>query len=51
MLSVLQAASTVAEVQAPLTVHPPSFLVVQVPLDGVKYALHYSSVVSVLGAV
>lgn len=51
VLSVLQAASTVAAVQAPFTVHPPSFLVVHDPLDGVKYYLHYSSVANVFGAV
>lgn len=51
VLSVLQAASTVAAVQAPFTVHPPSFLVVHDPLDGVKYYLHCSSVVNVFGAV
>jgi hypothetical protein len=50
-LSVLQAASTVAAVQAPLSVHPPSFLVVHDPVDGVKYYLHYSSDVTVFRAV
>jgi hypothetical protein len=51
LISVLQAASTVAAEQAPLSVHPPSFLVVHDPVNGVKYDLHYSSVINVLGAV